>query len=183
MGRSHRRGGRLELACGVPSSSEKKTTHSTTSIMAPTALCPCSCPRNQRTEPVLPEGISGMRPVLQSGLQQRRLDRCVTSAIEYRARSPLQCGGRASAPSSGQRPVTLLTNATTTRVLIDKHPAVGVKILKGGATRQIQGKQVILSAGAVHTPKILMHSINPPNPDLKTDKQDVCVGLRSSHRG
>ncbi|CAG9262303.1 GMC family oxidoreductase [Paraburkholderia caribensis] len=54
--------------------------------------------------------------------------------------------------------VKLLTEATVTRVLIEGKKAVGVEYLHGNQKKTIRGEEIILSAGSLHTPKILMHS-------------------------
>lgn len=54
--------------------------------------------------------------------------------------------------------VTLLTGYTATKVLLDGTRAVGVEVDHRGTRQEISGKHIIVSAGAVQTPKILMHS-------------------------
>ena len=54
--------------------------------------------------------------------------------------------------------VTLLTGLTVTRVLLDGTRAVGVCTLSKGVEQDITADLVIVSAGAVQSPKILMHS-------------------------
>ncbi|MES2065553.1 MAG: GMC family oxidoreductase N-terminal domain-containing protein [Pseudomonadota bacterium] len=53
--------------------------------------------------------------------------------------------------------VTLLTDKTVTRILIENKRAVGVE-LHGTTPELILAGEVILSAGAIQSPKILMHS-------------------------
>ncbi|GGC76222.1 GMC family oxidoreductase [Chelatococcus reniformis] len=53
--------------------------------------------------------------------------------------------------------VILLTGKTVTRVLIENNRAVGVELSDNGLQTILAG-EVVLSAGAVHSPKILMHS-------------------------
>lgn len=53
--------------------------------------------------------------------------------------------------------VTVLTDTTVTRVLIENGRAIGVE-LAGDGNETIMAGQVVLSAGAVHSPMILMHS-------------------------
>jgi choline dehydrogenase-like flavoprotein len=93
----------------------------------------------------------GVSPV-QSNVENRR--RC--SAVDAHLREHLDSGR-----------VTLLTKHTVTRVLIDKNKAVGVEVLTGSGKQQIQAAHVILSAGAVHSPKILMHSGIGPKAQLE----------------
>jgi choline dehydrogenase len=55
--------------------------------------------------------------------------------------------------------LTVLTQALVTRVTIEGKKATGVEILYEGTAHQINaGCEVILSLGAVHTPKVLMQS-------------------------
>lgn len=55
--------------------------------------------------------------------------------------------------------LTVLTQALVSRVLFEKRRAVGVEVAHGGVVRRIEaGFEVVLSAGAVQTPKVLMHS-------------------------
>ncbi len=82
--------------------------------------------------------------------------------------SPVQTntdnGTRASAavaylhPHVDKRRVTLLTSMTVTRVMIENKRATGVKVKRGNGEIEITADLVILSAGAVQSPKILMHS-------------------------
>ena len=55
--------------------------------------------------------------------------------------------------------LTVLTDATVLRVLLKENHAFGVEVEYAGAVRQIfAGCEIVLSAGAVNTPRILMHS-------------------------
>lgn len=60
--------------------------------------------------------------------------------------------------------VTLLTGKTALRILVENKRAVGVQ-LEGGEL--IRAAQVVLSAGAVNSPKILMHSGIGPAEQLR----------------
>ncbi|RXH24144.1 glucose-methanol-choline oxidoreductase [Bradyrhizobium nanningense] len=53
--------------------------------------------------------------------------------------------------------VTLLTGKTVARILIRNNRAVGVELMDK-ALERIAAEEVVLSAGSVHSPKILMHS-------------------------
>jgi choline dehydrogenase len=55
--------------------------------------------------------------------------------------------------------LTVLTRATVNRIAFDGKRAVGVEIAHLGAIRRIDaGREIVLSCGACHTPKILMQS-------------------------
>jgi choline dehydrogenase len=55
--------------------------------------------------------------------------------------------------------LTVLTDALVTRVIVENRRALGVEIVHDGKILQINaGSEVILSLGAIHTPKVLMLS-------------------------
>jgi choline dehydrogenase len=55
--------------------------------------------------------------------------------------------------------LTVLTHALVTRLTVEKSRATGVEIVYAGKTRHIAaGVEIILSLGAMHTPKVLMLS-------------------------
>ncbi|MES2235362.1 FAD-binding protein [Pseudomonas veronii] len=93
----------------------------------------------------------GVAPV-QSNIKNKR--RC--SAVEAHLRRHLNSGR-----------ITLLTKTTVTRVLFEQNRAVGVQALVGGRSTEIHATHVVLSAGAVHSPKILMHSGIGPRAQLE----------------
>ncbi|MFA6115260.1 MAG: GMC family oxidoreductase N-terminal domain-containing protein [Sphingomonas sp.] len=70
--------------------------------------------------------------------------------------------------------VTLLTGTTITRVILEGKRAVGVE-LSGHDRKRIKAGQVILSAGALHSPTILMHSGIGPAEHLRDHGIDVIV--------
>ena len=62
-------------------------------------------------------------------------------------------------PLMGQPNLTVLTGALTTRILFDRRRATGVKFHCQGKTVRVEAtREVILSLGAIHTPKLLMQS-------------------------
>lgn len=97
------------------------------------------------------ESQIGVGPV-QSNIENKR--RC--SAVEAHLRRHLDSGR-----------VQLLLNTTVTRVLIENRRAVGVEVLSGRSRKTILANHVVLSAGAVHSPKILMHSGIGPKAHLE----------------
>jgi choline dehydrogenase-like flavoprotein len=70
--------------------------------------------------------------------------------------------------------VTLFTGKTVTRVLIENGGAVGVE-LTGSDRETIMAGEVVLSAGAIHSPMILMHSGIGPAGQLREHGIDVIV--------
>ena len=93
----------------------------------------------------------GVSPV-QSNIENKR--RC--SAVEAHLRRHLESGR-----------ITLLAKSPVTRVLIENQRAIGVEVLTGSSKQEIRARLVILSAGAVHSPKILMHSGVGPKAHLE----------------
>ena len=62
-------------------------------------------------------------------------------------------------PIMDQPNLTVLTHALVTRVIFDQDRAIGVEIVHEGKThRMAANAEVILSLGAIHTPKLLMQS-------------------------
>jgi choline dehydrogenase len=62
-------------------------------------------------------------------------------------------------PNLDRKNLTLLLNTNVTKVVFDGDRAVGVELIAGGAPRTVKAtREVILSAGAIHTPQLLMLS-------------------------
>ena len=62
-------------------------------------------------------------------------------------------------PNLGRANLTLLLNTNVTKVLFDGDRASGVEIVaNGGARRLSAAREIILSAGSIHTPQLLMLS-------------------------
>lgn len=62
-------------------------------------------------------------------------------------------------PLMAQPNLTVLTHATVTRVVIEDDCCVGVEFLLEGKLFTVRaGRETLLSLGALHTPKVLMHS-------------------------
>ncbi len=86
----------------------------------------------------------------------------------------MRAGRRCSAADAFLRPVmnrpnlTVLTGVSVQRVLIENGAATGAVFLQGGETRTaLAAREVILSAGAYHSPKLLMLSGIGPAADLQ----------------
>ncbi|WP_165250980.1 GMC family oxidoreductase [Paludisphaera soli] len=55
--------------------------------------------------------------------------------------------------------LTVLTDTLVRRVVLDDRRAVGVEVARGGRVLTIGARaEIVLSLGAIHTPKVLMHS-------------------------
>ncbi len=73
-------------------------------------------------------------------------------------------GGRVSVndgyidPARSRNTLAVFGGSHVDRVLFDGDRAVGVRVCQGGVWRDVRGGTVILSAGAVHSPAILMRS-------------------------
>ncbi|MCH2066353.1 GMC family oxidoreductase [Shimia sp.] len=62
-------------------------------------------------------------------------------------------------PIKDRKNLTILTNAQAEKVLIEHHRAIGVRVKRHGARENVRArKEVILSAGAIGSPQILMLS-------------------------
>ncbi|MGY4173740.1 MULTISPECIES: GMC family oxidoreductase [Bradyrhizobium] len=104
------------------------------------------------------ESQIGVSPVQSTVGNQRRC-----SAVDAYLR-PYLASGR----------VTLLTGKTVVRILVDDKRAVGIELKDNGLERVMAG-EVVLSAGAVHSPKILMHSGIGPAEQLRQHGITVVV--------
>ncbi len=70
-------------------------------------------------------------------------------------------------PRMNQPNLTVLTNALVTRIILDGTKAVGVEVLIDGQLQHFGARcEVVLSLGAVHTPKVLMQSGIGPEHEL-----------------
>lgn len=71
-------------------------------------------------------------------------------------------------PAMGRPNLQVLTDAQCTRVLLEGRRAVGVEIQQGGARRVLQARrEVVLSAGALQSPQLLMLSGIGPGAELQ----------------
>ncbi len=62
-------------------------------------------------------------------------------------------------PVASRRNLTILTNAAVTRVLIERGRAIGIQYLRNGTLHEVRaGAEVILSGGAIHSPRLLLLS-------------------------
>ncbi len=72
------------------------------------------------------------------------------------------------APNLGRKNLTVMTNTPTTRVLLDGRRAVGVEVRIGRMLQQLMAKrEVLLCAGALQSPQLLMLSGIGPGAQLQ----------------
>jgi len=101
----------------------------------------------------------------QMGLEVKQdLNRVNQEGIGYLSLNITPGGERVSAARAFLQPVrqrenlTVVTNTLVDQVLFDDRRAVGVKGRQGNKTKEFIGKEIILSAGGLQTPKILQLS-------------------------
>ncbi len=89
-------------------------------------------------------------------------------------------------PARTRKNLTILTNTEVHRVIIDNNRATGVVINKNGREKHIHAsREVILSTGAINTPKILMlsgigpaHSLQQAGVNIHLDQPEVGQNLQ-----
>lgn len=70
-------------------------------------------------------------------------------------------------PRIGQKNLTVLTHTTVSRLLFRGTRVIGVEVVRNGAReRFLADREVVLSLGAIHTPKVLMQSGIGPEEEL-----------------
>ena len=86
-------------------------------------------------------------------------------------------------PHLGRSNLQLVTGAQVTRVRFEGRRAVGVEIQQGGAKRELQAKrEVLLSAGALQSPQLLMLSGVGAGADLQSQGVSVVHDLQGVGR-
>lgn len=79
--------------------------------------------------------------------------------LRCRDNKRLSVFGTYVAPHQRQPNLTVVPHAMVTRVLFDGNRATGVEVVHDGAVHRVRASaEVVLSLGAIHTPKVLMHS-------------------------
>ena len=96
-------------------------------------------PFNQDYNDKEQEGISYLQ------VTQKRGIRCSSSVAFLR-------------PAMSRKNLTIETNATVHKVLIENNCAVGIRYEKNGLVKDVNAAKVIVSAGAINSPKLLMLS-------------------------
>lgn len=145
-------------------------------------------------------GTTGEMPVMYANTQTRLsevlLEACKENGypiIDYNGRSQAGCsrlqtnvmdGERYSASRSFITPIIDRSNlqislqSRATKVLFEKDRAVGVRFLKGGLMYTVRAeREVIIAAGAVGSPQLLMYSGVGPRNDLEKLKIPVLADL------
>ena len=98
------------------------------------------------------------------------------NGVEQRGVSPCQLtihdGRRCSAayaflhPAEDRPNLTIVTDALATRILLEGDRAVGVEFVRDGEVQQVLAAEIVLSAGALNTPRLLMLSGIGPEAEL-----------------
>ncbi len=85
-------------------------------------------------------------------------------------------------PNLGRKNLTVMTGAHTTRILMEGKRAVGVEVRVNGALQQLKAtREVLLSAGSLQSPQLLMLSGIGPGAELQ--KHGIAVVHESSGVG
>ncbi len=61
-------------------------------------------------------------------------------------------------PAAARPNLTVLSGALVSRIVMDKGRAMGIEVVENGAAKRIHAGEVILSAGAINSPQLLMLS-------------------------
>jgi len=78
--------------------------------------------------------------------------------------------------------LTIITGATFTRFLFEGRRANGISAIVDGAPRNFHGGEVVLSAGAIHSPALLLHAGIGPAAELRALGIDVVADLHGVGR-
>lgn len=84
-------------------------------------------------------------------------------------------------PAEARANLTVSTGSLATEILLDGDRAIGVAYSKGGTTYRALGDQIILSAGAINTPRLLM--LSGIGPEAELARHGVKVKVRSEDVG
>lgn len=141
-----------------------------------------------------PQGISTMLP---DALTQVFIRACQQAGMPYTtdfngarqdgvgAYQTFTWGGRRCSTATGylgparaRSNLTIQTNSIATRIVIERGRATGIELSDGGKRKFVAAtSEVILAAGAIGSPKILMHSGVGPADELRSIGVDPAVEL------
>lgn len=62
--------------------------------------------------------------------------------------------------------LTIMSDAQVSTLIIEGRQVTGVRVVRGGASQEILGRETIVSAGAIHSPALLMRSGIGPQEEL-----------------
>ena len=82
----------------------------------------------------------------------------------------------------GRKNLTIITGATVTGILLEGRRVSGVSIVADGVTRNFHGAEIVLCAGAVHTPAFLLRAGVGPVAELRALGIDVIADVRGVGR-
>jgi choline dehydrogenase len=71
-------------------------------------------------------------------------------------------------PSRGRNNLTILGSTLVDTVIFERSRAIGVRLVGPGGVSELRGREVVLAAGAIHSPAILMRSGVGPADHLKS---------------
>ena len=80
-------------------------------------------------------------------------------------------------PSRGRANLEILGDAHVDRVLFEGRRAVGLRYFRAGAWHELRAREVLLCAGAIHSPAILIRSGVGPAEQLRALGREVVVSL------
>ena len=84
-------------------------------------------------------------------------------------------------PAEDRPNLTVVTGALVTRILLEGDRAIGVEFVHGGAAEQSLAAEIVLCAGAVNTPRLLM--LSGIGPEAELAKHDIACKVRSRDVG
>ncbi len=78
-------------------------------------------------------------------------------------------------PVRGRKNLTVITGAQASRLVLDGDRVTGVRCVINGQDQTIEGREIILAAGAIGSPQLLLHSGIGPGDELNA------VGVEARH--
>jgi 5-(hydroxymethyl)furfural/furfural oxidase len=77
----------------------------------------------------------------------------------------------------GRKNLTILTDATVSGIVFDGRRVTGITVSVGGESRTFDGHEIVLCAGGIHSPAMLLRAGIGAAPDLRALGLDVVVDL------